>query len=93
MFLAILFSVNMESQITIEGKKEPEAFSVLELINKGRLRLPQMTTAERNAFTEKIIKEFTRTGKDDLVTEITASLLNLGKLKKHQKSKIVPTAL
>ncbi|MBF4518098.1 hypothetical protein IRZ71_17165 [Flavobacterium sp. ANB] len=50
MFLAILFSVNMEAQMTIGGKKEPEAFSVLELLNKGGLRLPQMTTAERNAF-------------------------------------------
>ncbi|MDP5201172.1 hypothetical protein [Flavobacterium sp. DG2-3] len=50
MLLAILFSVNMEAQMTIGGKKEPEAFSVLELLNKGGLRLPQMTTAERNAF-------------------------------------------
>ncbi|MCD9576978.1 hypothetical protein [Flavobacterium soyae] len=48
--LAILFSVNMHAQMTIGGKKEPEAFSVLELLNKGGLRLPQMTTAERDAF-------------------------------------------
>ncbi|MBF4518095.1 immunoglobulin domain-containing protein [Flavobacterium sp. ANB] len=53
MLLAILFSVNMEAQMTIGGKKEPEAFSVLELLNKGGLRLPQMTTAERNAFAVK----------------------------------------
>lgn len=48
--LAVLFSVNMEAQMTIGGKKVPEAFSVLELLNKGGLRLPQMTTAERDAF-------------------------------------------
>ncbi len=52
-FLAILFTVNTEAQMTIGGKKEPEAFSVLELLNKGGLRLPQMTTAERNAFAVK----------------------------------------
>ncbi|SEO39591.1 hypothetical protein SAMN04487978_2768 [Flavobacterium sp. fv08] len=51
--LAILFSVNMQAQMTIGGKKEPEAFSVLELLNKGGLRLPQMTTAERDAFAVK----------------------------------------
>ncbi|WP_343696792.1 hypothetical protein [Flavobacterium sp.] len=49
-FFAILFSVNMHAQMTIGGKKEPEAFSVLELLNKGGLRLPQMSTAERDAF-------------------------------------------
>ncbi|TDO69874.1 uncharacterized protein (TIGR02145 family) [Flavobacterium chryseum] len=48
--LAILFSINTEAQMTIGGKKAPEPFSVLELLNKGGLRLPQMTTAERNAF-------------------------------------------
>ncbi|MDR6762795.1 uncharacterized protein (TIGR02145 family) [Flavobacterium sp. 2755] len=47
---AILFSVNTQAQMTIGGKKEPEAFSVLELLNKGGLRLPQMTTAQRNTF-------------------------------------------
>ncbi|OMQ10480.1 hypothetical protein BXU01_14485 [[Flexibacter] sp. ATCC 35103] len=36
--------------MTIGGKKAPEAFSVLELLSKGGLRLPQMTTTERNAF-------------------------------------------
>ncbi|KOP37360.1 hypothetical protein DBB36_00035 [Flavobacterium sp. WLB] len=51
--LAILFTVNMEAQMTIGGKKEPEAFSVLELLNKGGLRLPQMTTAQRNDFAVK----------------------------------------
>lgn len=50
MLLSILFSVSMHAQMTIGGKKEPEAFSVLELLNKGGLRLPQMTTTERNAF-------------------------------------------
>ena len=49
LLLAILFSVNMQAQMTIGGKKEPEAFSVLELLNKGGLRMPQMTTAQRNA--------------------------------------------
>ncbi|TPG29927.1 hypothetical protein EAH81_27270 [Flavobacterium pectinovorum] len=36
--------------MTVGGKKAPEDFSVLELLNKGGLRLPQMTTAERNNF-------------------------------------------
>lgn len=50
MFLAILFSVHTQAQMTIGGKKAPEPFSVLELLNKGGLRLPQMTTAQRNGF-------------------------------------------
>lgn len=50
LLLATLFSVNTQAQMTVGGKKEPEPFSVLELLNKGGLRLPQMTTAERNAF-------------------------------------------
>ncbi|WP_406844300.1 hypothetical protein [Flavobacterium soyae] len=53
LLLSILFSVNTQAQMTVGGKKEPEAFSVLELLNKGGLRLPQMTTAERNAFAVK----------------------------------------
>ncbi|WDF62539.1 hypothetical protein [Flavobacterium sp. KACC 22763] len=53
MLIAILFSANTQAQMTIGGKKEPEAFSVLELLNKGGLRLPQMTTAERDAFAVK----------------------------------------
>lgn len=48
--LAILFSINTEAQMTIGGKKAPEPFSVLELLNKGGLRLPQMTTTQRNEF-------------------------------------------
>jgi hypothetical protein len=52
-FLVILYSVNTNAQMTIGGKKVPESFAVLELLNKGGLRLPQMTTAERNAFTVK----------------------------------------
>jgi hypothetical protein len=51
--LAILLSLNMQAQMTVGGKKAPEPFSVLELLNKGGLRLPQMTTAERNAFAVK----------------------------------------
>ncbi len=53
MFAAISFSVNTQAQMTVGGKKAPEPFSVLELLNKGGLRLPQMTTAERNAFAVK----------------------------------------
>lgn len=52
-FLAMLFSVNTNAQISIGIKKGPEAFSVLELANIGGLRLPQMTTAQRNAFAVK----------------------------------------
>jgi hypothetical protein len=51
--LAILLSLNMQAQMTVGGKKAPESFSVLELLNKGGLRLPQMTTAERNDFAVK----------------------------------------
>ncbi|MDQ6531507.1 hypothetical protein [Flavobacterium sp. LHD-85] len=50
LLLALFFSVNTQAQMTIGGKKAPEPFSVLELLNKGGLRLPQMTTAQRNAF-------------------------------------------
>lgn len=50
MFTAILFTANIQAQMTVGGKKAPENFSVLELLNKGGLRLPQMTTAQRNAF-------------------------------------------
>ncbi|KQB40123.1 hypothetical protein [Flavobacterium aquidurense] len=53
LFVAILFSINANAQMTVGGKKAPEPFSVLELLNKGGLRLPQMTTAERNAFAVK----------------------------------------
>lgn len=49
-FLTLLFSVNMQAQMTIGGKKPPESFSVLELLNKGGLRLSQMSTEERDAF-------------------------------------------
>lgn len=37
------------------------------------------------AFTEKIVKEFTRAGKDDLVTEITAFASKSGKIDKGSK--------
>jgi hypothetical protein len=53
LLLVILFTLNMQAQMTVGGKKAPEPFSVLELLNKGGLRLPQMTTAERNAFAVK----------------------------------------
>ena len=49
-FLVMLFSVNMQSQMTIGGKKVPEPFSALEVLNIGGVRLPQMTTAQRNVF-------------------------------------------
>lgn len=48
--LTLLFSVSIQAQMTIGGKKIPESFSALEILNKGGLRLPQMTTEERNAF-------------------------------------------
>ncbi|WP_431242845.1 hypothetical protein ACQ9BO_24470 [Flavobacterium sp. P21] len=48
--IAILFSISTQAQMTVGGKKAPEPFSVLELLNKGGLRLPQMTTLRRNAF-------------------------------------------
>jgi uncharacterized protein (TIGR02145 family) len=47
--IALLFSVTIEAQMTIGGKKAPEPYSVLELTNIGGLRLPQMTTTQRNA--------------------------------------------
>ncbi|WP_281232098.1 hypothetical protein [Flavobacterium gelatinilyticum] len=51
--LAIICTVTVEAQMTIGGKKAPEPFSVLELLNKGGLRLPQITTEERNAYAVK----------------------------------------
>ncbi|OXG04460.1 uncharacterized protein (TIGR02145 family) [Flavobacterium araucananum] len=49
MLLSLLFSINIEAQMTIGGKKAPEPYSVLELTSIGGLRLPQMTTTQRNA--------------------------------------------
>ncbi|UTN06422.1 hypothetical protein L0669_11055 [Flavobacterium bizetiae] len=52
-FTVILFSGSINAQIVIGVNKPVEPFAVLELANKGGLRLPQMTTAERNAFAVK----------------------------------------
>jgi hypothetical protein len=49
---ATFFSLPVKAQVTIGDEKIPEAFSLLELVttnHKGGLRLPQLTTAERDA--------------------------------------------
>lgn len=49
--IMLLVTVDTSSQVTIGSSKAPESFSVLELIsnNKRGLRLPQMTTTQRDA--------------------------------------------
>jgi len=50
--VAVLFtSIGVNAQVTIGASDAPQSFSVLELISDGErgLRLPKMTTAERNA--------------------------------------------
>ncbi|MDR1543382.1 MAG: hypothetical protein LBS50_03025, partial [Prevotellaceae bacterium] len=49
--LGLAMSGNARSQVTIGENLEPQSFSILELIsnNTKGLRLPQMTTAERDA--------------------------------------------
>ncbi|GEM_PF-3891823 len=44
----------LQAQVTIGDEKQPESFSVLELISnqKGGLRLPQMNNAQRDAMTK-----------------------------------------
>jgi formylglycine-generating enzyme required for sulfatase activity len=48
---AIAMSGNARAQVTIGDNLEPQPFSVLELVGNGTkgLRLPQLTTAQRNA--------------------------------------------
>jgi plastocyanin len=49
--LTISGTVSVNSQVTIGANKDPENYSLLELISNGSnaLRLPQLTTAQRNA--------------------------------------------
>jgi hypothetical protein len=53
LFLIVaLFTTPVKSQVTIGDLGTPESFSLLELVttrHKGGLRLPQLTTAERDA--------------------------------------------
>lgn len=52
---AMLFFLCMgiKAQVTVGSNKEPETFSALELISnqKAGLRMPQLTTAERDSMT------------------------------------------
>lgn len=55
----VLFTIGlklMQAQVTVGSNKEPENFSLLEIdsSNKG-LRHPQMSTIERNTFTQSLI--------------------------------------
>ncbi|MDR2684530.1 MAG: hypothetical protein LBB53_04010, partial [Prevotellaceae bacterium] len=52
---AMAISGNARAQVTIGSNLEPQPFSVLELISNGTkgLRLPQMTTAQREALNLK----------------------------------------
>ena len=51
--LVLFTGTGLRAQVTIGDDKAPETFSALEIISNGDkgLRLPQMTTAERNALT------------------------------------------
>ena len=52
------------AQVTIGSAEAPQSFSVLELIsNQGGLRLPQMTSTERNAMMETDEFQAEKTGK------------------------------
>jgi uncharacterized protein (TIGR02145 family) len=53
--LAMAMSGNARAQVTIGADLEPQPFSILELIsgNSKGLRLPQMTTAQRDEMTAK----------------------------------------
>jgi uncharacterized protein (TIGR02145 family) len=56
LFLALVFccSVNLKSQVVIGELVEPQPFSLLELVSGTQgLRLPQLTTAERNNLSSK----------------------------------------
>ncbi|GHT42122.1 hypothetical protein FACS189437_09820 [Bacteroidia bacterium] len=54
--LFMLGAASMNAQVSIGGDKAPETFSVLELINSGAqgLRLPQVTTAQKNTLTSQL---------------------------------------
>ena len=56
--LLFVGAASMQAQVTVGSDKAPEGFSVLELINNGSqgLRLPQMTTTQRNAITDAAFK-------------------------------------
>jgi hypothetical protein len=46
--IIVMFAAGAQAQVTIGELKDPESFSILELVSTDRgLRLPQMTTAER----------------------------------------------
>ncbi|GHT62629.1 hypothetical protein FACS189451_07450 [Bacteroidia bacterium] len=53
LFLMILGTVSVCAQVTIGDNKAPENYSALEIISNGSnaLRLPQLTTAQRDAMT------------------------------------------
>ena len=66
LLLAAMISVpaHLGAQITIGSGDAPQSFSVLELIsNQGGLRLPQMTTTERNIMMETDEFQNEKTGK------------------------------
>lgn len=51
--LLLSSTVSLNAQVTIGAESAPQDFSVLELIStKGGLRLPQMSTEQRNTLTE-----------------------------------------
>jgi len=56
--IAAIFASPLKAQVTIGEQKKPENFSVLELISNGKsgLRLPQLTTGERDAITTAAFK-------------------------------------
>ncbi|NDV95946.1 hypothetical protein D0T84_13645 [Dysgonomonas sp. 521] len=56
-FAFLVLTPGVYAQVTVGSNKEPESFSVLELIsnNKTGLRMPHLTTAERNKMTTAFI--------------------------------------
>ena len=51
LLISVLLTLPLKAQVTIGDTKAPENFSLLELISSGKrgLRLPQLTTTQRNA--------------------------------------------
>ena len=51
---ALFFALPLKAQVMIGEQTDPQSFSLLELstaVNKGGLRLPQLTTGERDLLT------------------------------------------
>ena len=59
LLVALFFALPLKAQVTIGAQTKPQSFSVLELTTtkiNGGLRLPQLTTDERDAMTTTAFK-------------------------------------